>query len=183
MNDNDTNTNEQQANMVGYTASIVAAFASHQNVNADALTALIGQVHSTLTSLGQPAKAPEETRQEPAVSIRKSIKPDYLVCLEDGKEMKMLKRYIMNRYNLTPDQYRAKWGLAKDYPMVAPNHAQMRSELAKKIGLGARRSSSTTAPAPKATKAASTAKTPGFNKDGSPTKRRGRKPKSEQQAA
>src|SRR3546814_5589627 len=96
---------------------------------------LIGSVYDALASVGQPCK-PEQQAPVPAVSIRASIKPDYIVCLEDGKKLKMLKRHLMTHYQMTPDQYRAKWGLPADYPMVAPNYAEQRRELATKIGLG-----------------------------------------------
>ena len=93
---------------------------------------------------GCPAEAPA-VKQEPAVSVRASIKPDYIVCLEDGKKLKMLKRHLMTHYQMTPDEYRQKWGLSADYPMVAPNYAEQRRALAKKIGLGTKRRRTTTA--------------------------------------
>ena len=96
---------------------------------------MIANVYGALATLGQ-AVVPVEVMPEPAVSIRSSIKPDFIVCLEDGKKLKMLKRHLMTHYNLTPDQYRARWNLPADYPMVAPNYAEKRRELAKKIGLG-----------------------------------------------
>ena len=92
-----------------------------------------------LAGLGAKAPEPEAKKQEPAVSIRSSIKPDYIVCLEDGKKLKMLKRHLMTHYQMTPEQYRAKWNLPADYPMVAPNYAEQRRSLAKKIGLGTKR--------------------------------------------
>ena len=116
------------------TARIVSAHVGGNAVSAEALPALIQSVYSTLAGTGTEA-APAE-RQEPAVPVKRSIHQDYLVCLEDGAKMKMLKRYIAKRYNLTPAQYRAKWGLAADYPMVAPGYAERRSTLAKEIGLG-----------------------------------------------
>ena len=102
------------------------------------LPLLISNVHGALSGLGDQPEAPAP-KLEPAVSIRSSIKPDYVVCLEDGKKLKMLKRHLMTHYNLTPDQYRQKWGLNADYPMVAPNYAEQRRALAKKIGLGTKR--------------------------------------------
>jgi predicted transcriptional regulator len=96
---------------------------------------LITSVYGALAGLGQTV-ATVEALPEPAVSIRSSVKPDFITCLEDGKKLKMLKRHLMTHYNLTPDQYRARWGLSADYPMVAPNYAEKRRELAKKIGLG-----------------------------------------------
>ena len=124
--------------LIALTADIVSAHVSNNNVTVTDLPLLIQNVHGALNSLGDALVEPE-ARPEPAVSIRSSIKPDYIVCLEDGKKLKMLKRHLMTHYNLTPDQYRAKWGLASDYPMVAPNYAEQRRTLAKKIGLGTQR--------------------------------------------
>ena len=123
--------------LVTLTADIVAAHLSNSSnsVEIDKVGALIAQVHTALAGLGEPVE-PEVEPQEPAVSVRASIKPDYLVCLEDGKKLKMLKRYLMTNYQMTPDDYRRKWGLPNDYPMVAPNYAEQRRDLAKKIGLG-----------------------------------------------
>jgi predicted transcriptional regulator len=121
--------------LITLTSDIVAAHVSNNSVATGELAAVISSVYGALASLGQ-AVVVEEKPPEPAVSIRSSIKPDYIVCLEDGKKLKMLKRHLMTHYNLTPDQYRARWGLASDYPMVAPNYAEKRRELAKKIGLG-----------------------------------------------
>jgi predicted transcriptional regulator len=120
------------------TADIVAAHVSNNSVAVNDLPVLIQNVHSALTGISATAAAPE-ARPEPKVSIRSSIKPDYIVCLEDGKKLKMLKRHLMTHYNLTPDQYRQKWGLSADYPMVAPNYAEQRRTLAKSIGLGTKR--------------------------------------------
>ncbi|MCC6942577.1 MAG: MucR family transcriptional regulator, partial [Novosphingobium sp.] len=113
----------------------VAAHVSNNSVAVSDLPNLISNIHGALSALGGPA-VPAETKLEPAVSVRSSIKPDYIVCLEDGKKLKMLKRHLMTHYGLTPDDYRAKWGLPKDYPMVAPNYAEQRRTLAVKIGLG-----------------------------------------------
>lgn len=124
--------------LVTLTADIVAAHVSNNSVAVGDLAALIQNVHGALAGLGGPAPEPE-TKQEPAVSVRASIKPDYLVCLEDGKKLKMLKRHLMTHYQMTPEQYRAKWNLPADYPMVAPNYAEQRRSLAKKIGLGTKR--------------------------------------------
>ena len=121
--------------LITLTSDIVAAHVSNNNVAVDEVSALITNVYNALAGLGQATAEPEKM-PEPAVSIRSSIKPDYVVCLEDGKKLKMLKRHLMTHYNLTPDQYRARWGLPADYPMVAPNYAEKRRELAKKIGLG-----------------------------------------------
>ena len=120
------------------TADIVAAHVSNNSVAVNDLPNLIQNVHSALSGISGAAPAPE-AKPEPKVSIRSSIKPDYIVCLEDGKRLKMLKRHLMTHYNLTPEQYRQKWGLSADYPMVAPNYAEQRRTLAKSIGLGTKR--------------------------------------------
>jgi len=120
------------------TADIVAAHVSNNSVAVNDLPNLIQNVHSALTGISRSSAAPE-VKPEPKVSIRSSIKPDYIVCLEDGKKLKMLKRHLMTHYNMTPDQYRQKWGLSADYPMVAPNYAEQRRTLAKSIGLGTKR--------------------------------------------
>jgi predicted transcriptional regulator len=120
------------------TADIVAAHVSNNSVAVNDLPVLIQNVHAALTGISGSAATPEP-RPEPKVSIRSSIKPDYIVCLEDGKRLKMLKRHLMTHYNMTPDQYRQKWGLSADYPMVAPNYAEQRRTLAKSIGLGTKR--------------------------------------------
>jgi predicted transcriptional regulator len=121
--------------LITLTSDIVAAHVSNNSVGVDELGTLIGNVYSALAGLGQATPVAEKAL-EPAVSVRASVKPDYIVCLEDGKKLKMLKRHLMTHYNLTPDQYRARWNLPADYPMVAPNYAEKRRELAKKIGLG-----------------------------------------------
>jgi len=120
------------------TADIVAAHVSNNSVAVNDLPNLIQNVHSALSTIAGSASGPE-VRPEPKVSIRSSVKPDYIVCLEDGKRLKMLKRHLMTHYNMTPDQYRQKWGLNADYPMVAPNYAEQRRTLAKSIGLGTKR--------------------------------------------
>jgi predicted transcriptional regulator len=120
------------------TADIVAAHVSNNSVAVNDLPNLIQNVHSALSGISGAGAAPEP-KPEPKVSIRSSIKPDYIVCLEDGKKLKMLKRHLMTHYNMTPDQYRQKWGLSADYPMVAPNYAEQRRALAKSIGLGTKR--------------------------------------------
>ena len=124
--------------MLTLTADIVAAHVSNNSVAVNDLPNLIQNVHSALSTISRQSSAPE-ARPEPKVPIRSSIKPDYIVCLEDGKRLKMLKRHLMTHYNLTPDQYRQKWGLSVDYPMVAPNYAEQRRTLAKSIGLGTKR--------------------------------------------
>lgn len=128
------------ADILGLTAEIVSAHVSNNPVQLADLPALIQEVYRTLATVGDqppPAAAPAPAeRPQPAVPIRRSVTPDYLVCLEDGKKLKMLKRHLKTAYDLTPDQYRERWGLPSDYPMVAPNYAQHRSSLAKQIGLG-----------------------------------------------
>ncbi len=131
-----TDNNQMQETLITLTADIVAAHVSNNSVAVSDIPALIANVHSALTGLGGPVAAEPAARPEPAVSVRASIKPDYIVCLEDGKKLKMLKRHLMTHYNLTPEQYRTKWGLPADYPMVAPNYAEQRRTLAVKIGLG-----------------------------------------------
>lgn len=121
--------------LITLTSDIVAAHVSNNDVSVGDVPILISSIYTALAGLGQ-AVEPEVVLPEPAVSIRASIKPDYIVCLEDGKKLKMLKRHLMTHYGMTPDQYRARWSLAADYPMVAPNYAEKRRELAKKIGLG-----------------------------------------------
>jgi predicted transcriptional regulator len=129
---------EIQETLITLTADIVAAHVSNNSVAVSDLPVLITNVHSALSGLGTPVPEPE-VKQEPAVSVRASIKPDYIVCLEDGKKLKMLKRHLMTHYQMTPEQYRTKWNLPADYPMVAPNYAEQRRTLAKKIGLGTKR--------------------------------------------
>lgn len=120
-------------------ADIVSAFVSNNPVPASELPSLIGSVHAALQNVGQPATKPETAKPMPAAHIKKSVTPDYLISLEDGKQYKSLKRHL-GRRGLTPEAYREKWGLPRDYPMVAPNYAAKRSELARSIGLGQRRS-------------------------------------------
>jgi predicted transcriptional regulator len=121
--------------ILSLTAQIVSAHVSHNSVPANAVPSLIQEVYRTLTSI-ERGPAPVAERPEPAVPVKKSITPDYIICLEDGKKLKMLKRHLKTSFNLTPDQYRERWGLGADYPMVAPRYAKHRSSLAKKIGLG-----------------------------------------------
>ena len=128
--------------LITLTADIVAAHVSNNSVAVNDLPQLIANVHGALAGLGSGGAAPE-VRAEPKVPIRSSIKPDYIVCLEDGKRLKMLKRHLMTHYQMTPDQYRQKWGLNSDYPMVAPNYAEQRRTLAKSIGLGTKRRKTT----------------------------------------
>ena len=128
---------ESGHNLLGLSSEIVAAYVAQNTVPAASLPELIQSVHATLQGLASPAPvaaAPE--KRKPAVPISRSIHNDYLVCLEDGKQLKMLKRYLRSRYNLSPDDYRRRWGLSPDYPMVAPGYAARRSDFAKQIGLG-----------------------------------------------
>ena len=130
-----TDTNEISETLITLTADIVAAHVSNNSVSVSDLPTLIANVHGALAGLGSKASV-EDAPLEPAVYIRASIKPDYIICLEDGKKLKMLKRHLMTHYGMTPEDYRAKWNLPKDYPMVAPNYAEQRRSLAVKIGLG-----------------------------------------------
>ena len=120
--------------VLALTAQIVSAHVSNNAVASDALPALIREVHHTLSTIGTEPVAAEAP--QPAVPIKRSVFPDHIVCLEDGKKLKMLKRHLKTAYNLTPEQYRERWGLPAEYPMVAPNYAKHRSALAKQIGLG-----------------------------------------------
>ena len=131
--------NASGATFIELTASIVSAYVSNNSVPSAELPALIGQVHSALTRVSSGQGDVSSLRSKPAVSVKKSVMPDYIVCLEDGKKFKSLKRHLRTRYNMSPEQYREKWGLAPDYPMVAPNYAAARSHLAKEMGLGQQR--------------------------------------------
>ena len=123
--------------LLSLTTEIVAAHVSNNSVAVTDLPVLIEQVYKSLSNVGTEPVAVEE-RPQPAVPIKKSVTPDYIVCLEDGKKLKMLKRHLKTAYNMTPEEYRDRWGLPADYPMVAPNYARQRSSLAKQIGLGTR---------------------------------------------
>lgn len=122
------------SDVLGLTAQIVSAHVSNNSVAPDALPGLIQEVYRTLAGVGKDTVLPD--KPQPAVPVKKSVFPDHIVCLEDGKKLKMLKRHLKTSYDLTPEQYREKWQLPPDYPMVAPNYAKHRSSLAKKIGLG-----------------------------------------------
>jgi predicted transcriptional regulator len=126
------------AELLSLTADIVSSHVANNTVGVSDLPAVIANVYSALAVLGGPAPV-ETPKLEPAVSVRASIKSDHIVCLEDGKKLKMLKRHLMTRYGMTPDAYRAKWSLPADYPMVAPDYAAQRRNLAMKIGLGTKR--------------------------------------------
>lgn len=127
---------ENKSDLVEMTAEVVAAFVSANQVAPQDLPALIRTVYSALSEVAGGAVVTAAAAQEPAVSVKKSVTPDYIICLEDGKKFKSLKRHLRTRYSMSPDEYRAKWGLPHDYPMVAPNYAKERSNLAKRMGLG-----------------------------------------------
>jgi predicted transcriptional regulator len=129
--------NEMTRELLEHTTEIVAAHVSNNPVAVNDLPELIRQVYTTLSQVDATV-APQAEKPQPAISIKKSITPDYLICLEDGKQLKMLKRHLKTAYDMSPETYREKWGLPHDYPMVAPNYAAQRSSLAKKIGLGTR---------------------------------------------
>lgn len=131
----DNSEHDRSEMLITLTSDIVAAYVGENSIAPDEVGVLIGNVYNALSNVGVPP-LPEELPPEPAVSIRASVKPDYIVCLEDGKKLKMLKRYLRTNFNMTPEQYRERWNLPADYPMVAPNYATTRRELAKKIGLG-----------------------------------------------
>jgi predicted transcriptional regulator len=126
-------------NFIDLTANIVSAYVSNNPTPASDIPALIGQIHAALLRVSTGRAEPPLEPAKPAVSVKKSMTADYLICLEDGKRFKSLKRHLRTRYSMTPEQYRDKWGLPADYPMVAPNYAAARSQLAKKMGLGQQR--------------------------------------------
>ena len=132
-----SNLDAKTSEALGLTTEIVAAHVSNNTVAMSDLPNLIEQVYKTLSNLDKGPEA-QGVRPTPAVSLRKSVTPEFIICLEDGKKLKMLKRHLKTAYNMTPDEYRERWGLASDYPMVAPNYAKQRSKLAKAIGLGTR---------------------------------------------
>ncbi|MBO1358461.1 MucR family transcriptional regulator [Acetobacter sacchari] len=136
---------KQGSPLLDLTAQIVSAHVSNNTFASEALPALIRDVYTALEAAGQAAPEPEKL--QPAVPIKRSVFPDYIVCLEDGKKLKMLKRHLQSAYGMTPEQYRERWGLPTDYPMVAPNYAERRSTLAREIGLGRKISAATSAPA------------------------------------
>lgn len=141
---------ENKTQLIGLTSDVVAAFVANNKISTSELTDIVKNVHAAfVAAAGGSAPAPEVVQQTPAVSIKKSITPDFLICLEDGRQFKSLKRHLRTKYGISPEEYRAKWGLPKTYPMVAPSYAASRSELAKKMGLGSggRKPAS---PAPKA---------------------------------
>jgi predicted transcriptional regulator len=131
--------NEKSSNYIELTADIVSAYVSNNSVSAGDISALISQVHSALLRVSNGQGEVVSETLKPAVAVKKSITPEYLICLEDGKKFKSLKRHLRTQYNMTPEHYREKWGLAPDYPMVAPKYAEARSQLAKQMGLGQQR--------------------------------------------
>jgi len=130
---------EIQVEYIELAAEIVSAYVSNNSLPPGELPALIGDIYASLVNITQVVKEEPPEPQKPAISIKRSVTPDYIICLEDGKQFKSLKRHLRTQYNLTPEEYREKWGLAADYPMVAPNYAKARSELAKEMGLGQQR--------------------------------------------
>lgn len=139
MNEENTARDDDAAALSALTADIVSAYVANNTVTASDLPQVIASVSQALTGAAAKALMPQAEEQAPAVSVKKSITPDYIICLEDGKKFKTLKRHLNTHYNLSPDEYREKWGLPHDYPMVAPNYAAARSALAQKIGLGRKR--------------------------------------------
>ena len=129
-------TQSTKSDTLRLSAEIVAAYVAQNTLAPSAVASLIGQVHATLATLGKAVAEPEPERRKPAVPIGRSVHDDYIICLEDGAKLKMLKRYLRSRFNLSPEEYRRKWGLPPEYPMVAPVYAARRSDFAKKIGLG-----------------------------------------------
>ncbi len=127
---------EKTAQLIELTAGIAASYVENNTVALGDLPGLIRSIYSAIAGVGQPAVAPPNERPTPAVSIRKSIGDDFLICLEDGRKFKSLKRHLRSKYNMSPEDYRSKWSLPKDYPMVAPSYAAARSALAKQTGLG-----------------------------------------------
>ena len=127
---------DDKSEIIEMTADIVSAYVGNNTVATADLPNLIQSIHRALTGVAAGTDMVEAAPKEPAVPLKRSITPDFLICLEDGRKFKSLKRHLRTKYNMSPEEYRAKWGLAKDYPMVAPNYAKARSELAKQMGLG-----------------------------------------------
>jgi predicted transcriptional regulator len=136
MRDKDDELDADGGDSLRMTTDIVASFVSNNKITPDQLTELIRSVHRTVGSLSQGEEPKPQEKPKPAAPVNRSIHNDYIICLEDGKKLKMLKRYLRSSYNLSPDDYRKRWGLPSDYPMVAPSYAARRSEFAKRIGLG-----------------------------------------------
>ena len=140
---------EDKPELLEMTADIVSAYVGNNTVSAETLPSLIASIHAALSGVSNGPVEAEPEPKEPAVPIRKSIAPDFLICLEDGRKFKSLKRHLRTKYDMSPEEYRAKWNLPKDYPMVAPNYAKARSELAKQMGLGQGGRKPARAPRPK----------------------------------
>ncbi|GLK56825.1 putative transcriptional regulator [Methylopila capsulata] len=139
---------EYETDFVSLAADVVSAYVGNNSVPSADLPALIQSVHAALTATAKGKVEEPVVELKPAVPVKKSVSPDYIICLEDGKQFKSLKRHLRTKYDMSPEDYRAKWGLPADYPMVAPNYAAARSELAKKMGLGQQRAAAAAAPAP-----------------------------------
>ncbi|WP_189990856.1 MucR family transcriptional regulator [Thalassobaculum fulvum] len=136
MSDEASRENAGSSDLLRMTTEVVAAYLGNNSVPSTQISEVISTVHDALKGLSEGGREPEPEPLKPAVPIKKSVTPEYIVCLEDGKQLKMLKRHLRTTYDMTPEEYRAKWGLPANYPMVAPNYAKQRSEFAKKIGLG-----------------------------------------------
>jgi predicted transcriptional regulator len=134
--DKDLSVAEPDSHLMQYASKIVSAYVQNNHLAVGDLADSIRNIHRALAGLGSPSSTETSENRKPATSIKKSVTTEYIVCLEDGAKLKMLKRYLRSRYNLSPEQYRAKWNLPRDYPMVAPGYSARRSEFAKKIGLG-----------------------------------------------
>jgi predicted transcriptional regulator len=137
--DQDTGTNDDE--LLRLTAQIVASYVGNNPLTPEQVPEIVRTVNTALRQLDQGESGADKTAAKPAVPIRRSVTPDYIICLEDGRKLKMLKRHLRTTYGMSPDEYRARWGLPADYPMVAPNYAKRRSDFAKKIGLGQKRDS------------------------------------------
>ena len=138
--DREDSTKMSHAELLQMTTQIVSSYVSNNEISGSQIPDVIRSAYSTLSAQGIDNGEVDQNRKKPAVSVRRSVTPDYIVCLEDGKKLKMLKRHLRTTYGLSPEEYRAKWGLPADYPMVAPNYSAQRSAFAKKIGLGRKRS-------------------------------------------
>jgi predicted transcriptional regulator len=148
-------TNSNDLELTSLTTDVVAAYVAHNVISADKLADFIGSVHAALSKASTQAQEPPKVELVPAVSVKKSVTQDYIICLEDGKKFKSLKRHLKTHYDLSPEEYREKWSLPRDYPMVAPAYAAARSALAKSMGLGQQRNGAkAAAPAVKGAKAA-----------------------------
>ena len=136
LDEKDADNGQDQAKLLRLGADITAAYLAHNRAQQDEVAQIVTSVIKALAGLGKPAAVVEAERRKPAAPIGRSVQPDYIICLEDGKKLKMLKRYLASRYGLSPEEYRRRWGLPPDYPMVAPSYATRRSEFARQIGLG-----------------------------------------------